>query len=159
MDVLVGFCRTGRLGPIVVGLNAIQLEELLGPPDSTHEVHGEPNRQRYRYGTLHVSLSGNFSADGDRSRLTIESFQLFLSHGAMNLPDVIAKEVTFDWETAGLDQVMRLLQTSGVRMILYRERHAERFGLVRQFNVGDAAVMLTAVNDEIDYIERLTDLA
>jgi hypothetical protein len=113
MDALVELCRTGRLGPLAPGMSMADVERLLGPPDDVDFIHGEPNRQRHRYGSIRLTLIGAFDAEAKPERLHLDAIQVRLTE-PVRLPDKLHVTVGDDWVSPGRDEAVRRLREAGI---------------------------------------------
>jgi hypothetical protein len=116
MDTLVEFCRSGRLGPLSIGATAIDVERGLGRADDVKWVHGEPNWQRHRYGSLSVMLRSRPAAEVDPGELRLMSITVRPGR-PLTLPAPIARGLTHDWESVRLDALLGWLRHKGIDVV------------------------------------------
>lgn len=120
MDALVELCRTGRFGPLTLGMSAAEVESQLGPPDSVDFIHGEPSRQRHRYRSVRLTLVGRPGDELDKDQLRLTSVQVRLTK-PLQLPELLQHGLTYDWTEPARDEVIRRLSADDVAYEVERE--------------------------------------
>jgi hypothetical protein len=113
MDALVELCRTGRFGPLALGMSAAEVESQLGPPDSVDFIHGEPSRQRHQYRSLRLTLIARPGEELDKDRLRLASVQVRLTRPLL-LPEQLQQGLSYDWIEPIRDDVAQRLTANDV---------------------------------------------
>jgi len=121
VDAIVEFCRTKTLGPLHRGLSANEVERLLGRPDSTSSTFEDSNRQRYRYGSVSLTLTAPSSQEPNGETLKVTAIKLGLHHLPIRLPDPIAAMTTYPWDSTRADDILAVLRDAGLDVQLEEE--------------------------------------
>lgn len=153
MDVLIEFCRTGRLGPVALGLDAPTVEGLVGPPERTRAVQGEENRQRFSYADLSILFTGSFEETRDKASLSVDTITVTLRDRPVQLPRAISAGIERDWSAPPFADIVSALAAAGVTVSRYSETRKSTGEPVRMFRVDGTDVSLIAVGDVLWRIE------
>ena len=119
MSDLLELCRSGRLGPLVPGTTVADAERHLGAPDDVDFIHGEPSRQRHRYGSVRLTFVGRPGDEWDKAKLHLTAIQVRLS-APLRLPPSIEDDAG-GWTSPSRDDVAGRLKAAGVRFDVERE--------------------------------------
>jgi hypothetical protein len=121
MDAIVEFCRSRVLGPIHDGLSADEVRRLLGPPDSHKITFEYDNRQKYRYGSVVLTLFAASGQEPNGETLKVREIQLSVTPLPIRLPGPIAEQLVHPWDSARAEDVFAQLRESGLEVRLERE--------------------------------------
>ena len=121
MDAIVEFCRSKTLGPLRRGLSANEVERLLGRPDSTSNTFEDSNRQRYRYGSVSLTLTAPPSREPNGETLEVTEIKLGFHRLPLRLPDPVAAMTTHPWDSTRIDDILAVLRDSGLDVQLEEE--------------------------------------
>jgi hypothetical protein len=156
MDTLIEFCLTGTLGPLAIGMNALETDRYLGRPDYVREIQGEPNWQRHRYGSLLLRLMAPPADRLDLRDLRVRSIMVQLSR-PLSLPDAVAGGLTRDWTSTRTDDLLRALQAAQItaRPDLDSTFEGVHFEHYRVHGTQGAVVDITSRDGVVQSIEAL----
>jgi hypothetical protein len=121
MDAIVEFCRSKALGPIHRGLSANEVQRLLGPPNSTKSTFEDSNREKYRYGSVFLTLTAPSSQEPNGETLKVTAIDLSVHPRPLRLPDPIAAMTTYPWDSTRADDILAVLRESGLDVQLEEE--------------------------------------
>ncbi|MEV5892065.1 hypothetical protein [Nonomuraea fuscirosea] len=129
-ELLVAFCRTGTLGPVVLGVPPADVVERLGKPSSIKNGQGDDCFQWYGYSS--VELGMRCFAQNARIRrraghdLVLASIRIGLSGGEpLIFPEAIARE-PIAAPPLQLVDAHRLLDDRGIEMTRDHDRVLKR---------------------------------
>jgi hypothetical protein len=126
-DVLVEFCRSGTLGPLVLGSSPGEVVGQFGEPDKIKNGQGDDCFQTYRYPGLQLGMRCfNLQADVRRGAvkdLVLTSIQIeFRGDQDVVLPEAIAGTPIASAGVLQLDDAHRVLTEHGVDMVRDHEQ-------------------------------------
>jgi hypothetical protein len=151
MDAIVEFCRSRVLGPIHDGLSADEVRRLLGPPDSSKTTFEYSNRQKYRYGSVILTLFAPSGQEPNGETLKVREIQLSVTPLPTKLPGPIAERLVHAWDSARAEDVLAVLRESGLEVHLERESSMGGRSLqVYRADGGGAIVVIDGTVTEID---------
>jgi len=151
MDAIVEFCRSRTLGPIHRGLSANEVRRLLGPPDSTKSTYEEPSREKYRYGSMFLTLRSPSGEEPTGDTLEVTAIELSVTPLPLRLPEPIAEHLVHPWASARAEDVLTVLRDSGLQVHL--EREASTSGRQLQVYRADGGSAIAVIDGSVSEIE------
>jgi hypothetical protein len=143
VDALIEFSQTGDLGPLRKDMTAVEVVQLLGPPDSSRWIQGDDNFQRYRYGSLSLTFRRRTGDPAGDENLLLRSLSLSFKRLPFELPEQVASKLECDWTSARLEDVLAVFQQANVAAVKDHDssEHGRNF---QRYRVGERRVLLNA---------------
>jgi hypothetical protein len=152
VDALVEFCRTGVLGHLRKGVNATEVERVLGAPEDVKHLHGDENWQRYRYGSLSMVLMCLPGEQPDKVHLRVHSIAVSFKRLPLDLPEPIVQGLAYEWNSSRAEDLLRALRQAGIDVAPKHE--ASTHGLLHQeYRAGSHPVVITAFDGQVSVVE------
>lgn len=130
-ELLVEFCRSGKLGPLVLGMSPPDVVRRIGEPGRIKSGHGDDCFQRYHYAPLELGMRC-FNREirtrrGAGRDLVLASISIkFGGDEPLILPEAITRRPVASAASLRLADVHRLLAECGVEMSRGHEQVLER---------------------------------
>ncbi|MGW1680902.1 hypothetical protein [Saccharopolyspora sp. NPDC002376] len=130
-DLLVEFCRSGKLGPLVLGMNPNDVVERIGQPERIRNGQGDDCFQRYRYSSVELTMRCFSRKSGIRRGagldLALAGIRIDVSGDALLiLPEMITQKPVRPAASLRLADARSCLAERGVDMSLDREQMLTR---------------------------------
>ncbi|MEH1126914.1 hypothetical protein [Micromonospora sp. CPCC 206061] len=152
MDALIEFSQTGDLGPLRKGMTAVEVVQLLGPPDSSRWIQGDDNVQRYRYGSLSLRLRRRLGDPAGDENLLLHSLRLSFDRLPFELPEPVASRLEHRWLSTRLDDVLAVFHQANAVAVLDYESVKDG-EIYQRYRVGERRVSLNVFDGEVVDIE------
>jgi hypothetical protein len=130
-ELLVEFCRSGKLGPLVLGISPLDVVQRIGEPRRIKNGQGDDCFQRYRYPPVELSMRC-FSRESRTRRgagrdLVLASISIgFSGNKPLILPETITRRPIASAASLQLADAHRLLTECGVEMTRDHEQVLKR---------------------------------